>query len=180
MKFKKLEEPIATRWWLVGACATSFLACLLMWTRICNGIDKSATTSSASNKVAAATLSLIQEPIIMSDVHLLVAIHTWFLSPHFKWIQLGDPDVGGTPRFMSQQIEDRTNENWMQMDEYKGFVASIQPLDISEKTCKRKNWRIFCKLYALHSPNTFVLGYQPTSSFSPYLVKKKQHQLLQS
>ena len=157
MKFKKLEEPIVTRWWLVGACATSFLACLSTWTRICDGIRKSAPTSSASYKVAAATLSLIQEPIIMSDVHLLVAIHTWFLFPHFKWSQLGDPDVGGTPSFMSrhmlvryflmvQQIEDGTNENWMQMDDFKGFVDSMQTLDISEKNLQKEKVKHFLRI----------------------------------
>ena len=93
----------------------------------------------------------------MSDVHLLVAIHTWFLFPHFKWSQLGDPDVGGTPSFMSrhmlvryflmvQQIEDGTNENWMQMDEFKGFVDSMQTLDISEKNLQKEKGKHFLRI----------------------------------
>ena len=27
LKFRKLEEPVLSRWWLVGACATSFKEC---------------------------------------------------------------------------------------------------------------------------------------------------------
>ena len=28
LKFRKLEEPVLTRWWLVGVCAASFKGCL--------------------------------------------------------------------------------------------------------------------------------------------------------
>ena len=56
LKFQKLEEPIVTRWWLVGACAVSFLAAQQVWTRICDGIRKTAPSDSASYKVASSLL----------------------------------------------------------------------------------------------------------------------------
>ena len=52
LKFQKLEEPIVTRWWLVGACAVSFLAAQQVWTLICDRIHKTAPSNSASYKVA--------------------------------------------------------------------------------------------------------------------------------
>ena len=144
LTFKKLEEPIVTRWWLVGACACSFLASISTWTRICDGIRKSAPTSSASYKVAAATLLLIKTPIIISDVRLLAVMHTWFIFPHFKWCQLGDPAVGNTSSFlsrhmlvryfiMSEQVEEAKNEKWQEYDEWKGFVESIEELEKDEE-----------------------------------------------
>ena len=42
MKFKKLEEPVLTRWWLVGACAVSFKKSILVWEKICSAICNSA------------------------------------------------------------------------------------------------------------------------------------------
>ena len=89
MKFKKLEEPIATRWWLVGACACSFLESLAVWERICDGIRKSAPSDSAAYKVAASTLGLIKEPMIISDVRLLATFHTWFLFFSFRLVPKG-------------------------------------------------------------------------------------------
>ena len=29
-----------------------------------------------------------------SDVYLLLVYHTYFLFPHFKWLQLSDPEIG--------------------------------------------------------------------------------------
>ena len=37
-KFKRLEEPVMTRWWLVGACACSFAASVQTWKKICLAI----------------------------------------------------------------------------------------------------------------------------------------------
>ena len=83
-KFVKLEEPVLTRWWLVGTCACSFLASHSTWKRICNGIQKSTKSDSAAYKVASATYQLMDKPIIMSDINLLAAIHKYYLFPHFS------------------------------------------------------------------------------------------------
>ena len=48
IKFKKLEEPVLTRWWLVGQCATSFKEHVHIWSRICTGIHNLAPSDSAS------------------------------------------------------------------------------------------------------------------------------------
>ena len=147
-KFIKLEEPILTRWWLVGACATSFLKCKSTWEKICNGIRQATDTKSAAYKVASATYTLIQEPVIISDVHLLVAIHKWFLFPHFKWCQLGDNAVGGTPSFsarnmlvryfsMMDQVRSAENGKWESLADFEGFKASVNGLPDEEQGIQR-------------------------------------------
>ena len=110
----------------------------------CNGIRKSAPTKSAVYKVTSFTYSLIQEKVIMSDIHLLVAIYKWFLFPHFEWNQLGNPDVGGTPSFishnmlvryylMADQIKSAMGEKWQNMDEFKGFKLILETMDEEDK-----------------------------------------------
>ena len=124
MKFKKLEDPIATRWWLAGTCTCLFLVSLPVWEQICNGIRKSAPSNSAAYKVAASILGVIKEPMILSNVRLLATLHTWFLFVHFDWCQKGNPEAGDTPSFQSwhmlvrfflmlQQVEDAMEEKWM-------------------------------------------------------------------
>ena len=157
LKFQKLEEPIVTRWWLVGACAVSFLAAQQVWTRICDGIRKTAPSDSASYKVAVSTLALIKEPMIMSDVHLIAAFHNWFLFSHFKWCQLGDPEVGGTPSFQSRhmlvrffimltQVEDAMEEKWMDMAEFNKFVRSLDNINDNEKEIQKKKVAHFLRI----------------------------------
>ena len=147
-KFIKLEEPILTRWWLVGACATSVLKCKSTWEKICNGIRQATDTKSAAYKVVSATYTLIQEPFIMSDVHLLVAIHKWFFFPHFKWCQLGDNAVGGTPSFsarnmlvryfsMMDQVRSAENGKWESLADFEGFKASANGLPDEEQRIQR-------------------------------------------
>ena len=59
MKFKVLELPVLTRWWLVGVCTVSFKESIGVWTKICSVIRKSAPSESASLKIASSTFNLI-------------------------------------------------------------------------------------------------------------------------
>ena len=106
------------------------------WGRICKGIAKSTPSDSAAYKIASATSSLIDEPMIISDVHLLSVIHRWFLFPHFKWCQLGDPEVGVTPSFQSRHmmvryflmmdhIESAMEDRWKSMVMFEGFKDTL-------------------------------------------------------
>ena len=104
IKFKKMEEPVLTRWWTVGACACLFLESLHQWRQICRAIRNSAPSGSASNKIASCTLNLMESPQIMNDLHLLTAFHTSFLFPHFKYLQLGDEDARNTPSFQARHL----------------------------------------------------------------------------
>jgi len=102
LKFRKLEEPVLSRWWLVGACATSFKECKLVWEKICAAIRNSAPSTSAANKIASCTLNLIQKIVIINDLELMIAFHKAFIFPHFQFLQIGDPKTGGTPSFLGR------------------------------------------------------------------------------
>lgn len=73
--FKKLEEPIVTRWWLVGACACSFKESINMWKRICRAFRNSSPSGTASSKIASCTLNLMTNKAIINDLELRVVFH---------------------------------------------------------------------------------------------------------
>lgn len=52
LTFKKLEEPVLTRWWLVGTYASIFKESIHVWFKICKGIRNSARENSASMRIA--------------------------------------------------------------------------------------------------------------------------------
>jgi len=79
-KFKKLKEPITTRWWLVGDCAVSFKESFVLWMKICRDICNSALSGSASSKIASCTLNLMQNKVICNDLDLIVSFHSFFCS----------------------------------------------------------------------------------------------------
>ena len=102
--FKKLEEPVLTRWWLVGACASSFKAHIGTWTKICRAIRNSAKSGSASSKIASCTLNLIHNKCIINDLHLLVGFHEFFLNTHFNFFQEADPMVANSTSFIARHV----------------------------------------------------------------------------
>ena len=103
-KIKKLEEPIMTRWWLVGACACSFKESMITWRKICKAIRNSAPSGSASSKIASCTLNLIDSPIIVNDLHLMCFFHEAFLFKHFNFLQLDDKRASKTPSFQARLL----------------------------------------------------------------------------
>ena len=106
MKFQKLEKPILTRWRLVGACACNFKKSMRVWRKIFRGICNSAPSEITAYKIASCNLNLMDNNAILNDLELICAFHTFFLLPHFKWLQNGDTEVQ-TPSFISQHIKIR-------------------------------------------------------------------------
>jgi len=96
-KIKKLKEPIVTRWWLVRACACSFVGSLSAWTLIFVAVRNYSPANSASSKIASCTLNLIRCAPIINNLHLLATFHKSWLFSHFKHLQLGDEKAGNTP-----------------------------------------------------------------------------------
>ena len=154
LTFKKLEEPVLTRWWLVGACAASFKESMHVWKKICVGIRNSAKSTSASMKIASCTLHLINKPVIVNDLELLVAFHEAFLFPHFKFLQLGDPRTGTTASFLSRHItiryflmmedlESMENNKWMSHVKFTAFKSSLDKLNDIEKEQQKKKITLF-------------------------------------
>ena len=144
LKFRKLEEPVLSRWWLVGACATSFKECKAVWECICQAIRNSAPSASASNKIVSCTLKLIRKPVIMNDLELLISFHKFFIFPHFQFLQLGDPKTGGTPSFlgrhctfryylMRRDIYSIKGEQWSVHEHFRDFRETLLQLNENEQ-----------------------------------------------
>ena len=147
-KFKKSEEPIMTRWWLVGACACSFATSLSIWTSICIAIRNRAKPNSASSKIASCTLNLIRFAPIMNDLYLLTAFHCSWLFPHFKYLQLGDDKAGNTPSFQGRNMLVRyylmdsdiqnLKQEWKTNEHFAQYVSSLNALPMNEKKIQER------------------------------------------
>ena len=155
LKFKKLEEPVLSRWWLVGVCATSFKECKDVWEKICKAIRNSSPSSSACNQIASCTLNLIQKPVIMNDLELMIGYHTSFVFPHFQFLQLGDPKTGGTPSFLGRHcslryylmlidIEAIKGEQWLGNPHFKDFCTTLLSLNEIEQEQQKKKTDLLC------------------------------------
>ena len=151
--FKKLEEPIMTRWWLVGACACSFKEYIITWRKICKAIRNSAPSGSASSKISSCTLNLIDSPVIINDLHLICLFHEEFLFPHFKFLQLADARASKTPSFQARLLLVRyflmvtdliqIKEEWRTKIECNEYKLSLEQLSEIEQTSQQKKFTHF-------------------------------------
>ncbi len=133
----KLTEPIPTRWWTIGEGANNILKNLAVILQIAKQVRNVYSSGSHSNnKVASRFISLLNEPIIISDVKLIAGFHAAFLNTHFAWLQKGDKDVGNAPGFlgrlmltqyflMSSDLSRLQNRGWADIEEMKPFANSL-------------------------------------------------------
>ena len=96
--------PILTRWWTVGVAATFLLEHWDIIGAVAQGVINKFTTVKKANQIASGVQTLMSEPVIISDVHLIGAFHEYFLFPHFAWLQKGDTQNGGTPGFLARHM----------------------------------------------------------------------------
>ena len=144
VKFKKLEQPIVTHWWLVGACACSLKESFCTWKKICRVIRNNSASKSALYKLASCTLNSMQLPPVLFDHELLCAFHKIFLFPHFKFSQSGDGRSGSTPGFISrhifvrfflmiEDIEKFSGDKWKTEEGFKDVLSQYNVLTDNEK-----------------------------------------------
>ena len=163
LKFKKLEEPVLSRWWLVGVCATSFKESFEVWQKILTLIRNSAPSNSACSKIASCTLNLMTKPVIINDLEMLIAFHKAFIVPHFRFLQLGDPKTGGTPSFlgrhctlryyiMQDDLDAIKGEGWKTHEMFAEFVQHIKCLTEQEQEIQQKKLTYFVR-YLVNSIN---------------------------
>lgn len=155
IKFRRLEEPVMTRWWLVGACACSFSESIYQWRKICNAIRNSAPSGSASSKIASCTLNLIDSKPIRNDLQLIVSFHTTFLFPHFKYLQTGDVASGATPSFQARHLlvrlflmQDDLKEikkKWKENSNFELYVSTLN--DIEDEKQKEQQQKKLTEFY---------------------------------
>ena len=97
VKVKKIAAPILTRWWTVGQAAKNIIEYFPILIEMVKRFRNANPSNNKLNKIASGLLSLIAEPIIVSDIKLIACFHDTFLNQHFDWLQKGDQDIGGTP-----------------------------------------------------------------------------------
>ena len=157
-KFKRLPEPVLTRWWLVGECAVVFKASKEIWSRVLQSILTYAKSNSASSKIALSTLGLLKKPTICCNHKIICAFHCWFLFPNFKYFQFGDVRMGGTLSFKSRHIlvqffimitdlDDKwKGDKWKQKDEFKDVVTSLGKCANQDKEMQTNKVTIFLEV----------------------------------
>ena len=155
IKFKKMEQPVLTRWWTVGACACSFSESFDQWLKIFRAIINTAPSGSASWKTASATWNLMHRPQTINDLHLLAAFHETFLFPHFKFLQLGDKEAGNTPSFQARHQLIRyflmdfdlqsIKNDFRNKEEFQKYVSTFDNLNEEQKTIHNKKFTCFIK-----------------------------------
>ena len=128
-------------------------------------------------KIASCTLNLIKNATVHSDLELIAAFHSWFLFPHFNFLQEGDPVAGDTPSFLARLItvryflmmddlriidngEFKTNESFR---DYNDIVDTLSPEDqiIAQKKFKhffRYVRESFVKHFAIWLDELFFLA----------------------
>ena len=93
----------------------------------------------------------------------MIAFHTAFVFPHFKFLQLGDPKIGGTPSFLGRHITVRyylmrrdldkiEGEQWLSNECFSDFHTSLFQLDENEQAQQKKKLAFFVN-YLIESIN---------------------------
>ena len=133
-KWKKIQVPILTRWGTAGKAAK--VVCddetMSIYKKIAQWTVNRFSSSNAGNKIASSILSLMEEPLILSDAKLSNAFMSYYFNEHYCWMERGDPALGGTLGFlsrhmlvrfyiMSRQLKAAMNGGWKAIDAFKEF-----------------------------------------------------------
>ena len=104
IKVKKISAPILTRWWTVGEAAKNIIEHFPILIEMAKMFRNVNPSNNKLNKIASGILSLMNEPIIISDIKLISCFHDTFLNQHFDWLQKGDQDIGDTPGYLGRHM----------------------------------------------------------------------------
>ena len=78
----------------------------------------------------------MMEEEIKSDIYFIAAIHEYWIFPHFKFLQLGDPLMDNKPGYIGRLMAVRyylmhrdlclcENDGWMDINEFKTFTSHM-------------------------------------------------------
>jgi hypothetical protein len=156
--WKKIQAPILTRWGTVGMA--SRVVCdkekMATYNKISQWVVNAYPSNNASNKIASSILSLMREPLIMSDAHLSNGFMNYFFDINYSWLETGDPEVGGTLGFLSRhllvrsfiihdKLQSALNGGWKKFEEFKSF-CEFKDLRENEQKKQEDKANAFFKL----------------------------------
>ena len=102
-KFKFIGAPVLTRWGTVGDGATELYLNYDKWKNMALALTKYKTTKSASNRIASALHSLMQEPLLKAHLVFVNTFHHSFFQGHLKWFSNID-EIAKEAGFLSRHI----------------------------------------------------------------------------
>ena len=131
--FKQIPAPVLTRWWFVGVAACMLLEDWEVWQKFMVVTRNDPLSfGKAVNNIASSNISLMAEPMIKSDLLLISTFHTFFMFPHFKFLQGGDEQskrCGYQTKhlleryfLMHKVLKNNTNKQWPQNTHFNGFM----------------------------------------------------------
>ena len=141
----KSVAPILTRWGSVGKGAE--VLCdeekMTIYKQVAENVVDGSASRSATYKIGSSILSLMKEPLIMSDAHLANGFMNYFFNDNYSWLEKGDEELGNTLGFMSrhmlvryflmiEKLQKGLNNGWKNMDEFKTF-CEFRNLTAAEK-----------------------------------------------
>ena len=150
-KFKRIPAPVLTRWWFVGVAACMLLEDWEVWKKFMVVTRNDPLSfGKAVNDIASSNISLMAEPMIKSDLLLISAFHTFFMFPHFKFLQGGDEQskrCGYQTKhlleryfLMHEDLRNNTNKQWPKNTHFDDFMEynrlSLSPSEQIEQADK--------------------------------------------
>jgi len=97
---RRLQAPVLTRWWTVGAAANLAFKIHLVLLRVTQNVINCHPTRDKKNKIASGLQPLLLEPEINADLALIECFHTVFFCPHLDWVQ-STTDLTNVPGFQA-------------------------------------------------------------------------------
>jgi hypothetical protein len=151
LRWKKIQAPILTRWGTVGLAA-SFVCdddTMKIYKNIAQWTVNKFTSSSAKNKIASSILSLMEEPLILSDANLVHGFMNYYFNEPYCRFEKGDPALGNTLGFlsrhmfvryfvMSSQLKHAMDGGWKTIKEFSVFAKFLNLTDDQKKFQHKK------------------------------------------
>ena len=142
--FHKITNPVLTRWWLVGTTACELDEHWEIWKVVMEGLvnlpkgkDDNNNSGNVVRDIAAANVNLMTFDEIRADIKIIGALHTYFVFPHFAFLQGGDPVTFNKAGYQGRLIAERyflmhqdlsacENNGWKELQEFEDVNTCIE------------------------------------------------------
>ena len=143
-KFKKITEPVLTRWWTIGQAIKQVLPNLHKWRIIAKKCVDAYSTKASPNLCGSAIEPLITEPAIIAHLHWIHAYHEAWWTKQFVWLSAVD-ETSGEPGFRTHHMAARTlimkrtlndlSNNWERSSFFSNYIRSKE--NVTEELDKK-------------------------------------------
>ena len=149
---KLLLAPVLTRWWSVGVCAEMLDVDWEIMKYVNNALVNlpNKEISDALRKIVCGNKNLLGKNEIRSDIKIIVEVHRNFMTPHFEFLQRGDPVTGNVAGYqarlllthyflMCEDLTSCTSGKWKEKEGWKNIVHyNLNNLDCESQQVQDK------------------------------------------